>query len=66
MPTALLLMMAWQTFPLIQAELLGMRAKPREITPRGDLAAAATANRRAAKLHRLISTFSVFGRITAD
>ncbi|MGJ5139912.1 S1C family serine protease [Bradyrhizobium oligotrophicum] len=37
--TALLLMMAWQTFPLIQAELLGMRAKPREITPRGDLAA---------------------------
>ncbi|WP_315754337.1 MULTISPECIES: S1C family serine protease [unclassified Bradyrhizobium] len=37
--TALLLMVAWQTFPLIQAELLGLRAKPREITPRGDLAA---------------------------
>ncbi|MGJ4949994.1 S1C family serine protease [Bradyrhizobium sp. HKCCYLS20291] len=37
--TALVLMMAWQTFPLIQAELLGMRAKPRDITPRGDLAA---------------------------
>ena len=37
--TALLLMMAWQTFPLIQAEILGLRAKPREITARGDLAA---------------------------
>ncbi|MGJ4927930.1 S1C family serine protease [Bradyrhizobium sp. HKCCYLS2038] len=36
--TALVLMIAWQSIPLIQAELLGLRAKPRDITPRGDLA----------------------------
>ncbi|WP_027283498.1 S1C family serine protease [Rubritepida flocculans] len=35
----LLLMTAWQSIPLIQAELLAGRAEPRAVTPRGDLAA---------------------------
>jgi S1-C subfamily serine protease len=35
----LLLMTAWQSIPLIQAELLSSRAEPRAVTPRGDLAA---------------------------
>ncbi|MDW8398848.1 MAG: trypsin-like peptidase domain-containing protein [Acetobacteraceae bacterium] len=34
---ALLLIGAWQTIPLLQAELLASRAEPRAITPRGDL-----------------------------
>jgi S1-C subfamily serine protease len=33
----LLLIGAWQTIPLLQAELLASRAEPRAITPRGDL-----------------------------
>lgn len=35
---ALVLMTAWQTIPLIQAEILAGRAEPRAVTPRGDLA----------------------------
>jgi hypothetical protein len=34
----LFLVLAWQTYPLIQAELLASRAEPRTVTPRGDLA----------------------------
>lgn len=34
----LILVVAWQTIPLIQAGLLASRAEPRPITPRGDLA----------------------------
>jgi S1-C subfamily serine protease len=34
----LFLVLAWQTWPLIQAELLASRAEPRTVTPRGDLA----------------------------
>jgi S1-C subfamily serine protease len=33
----LLLIAAWQTVPLLQAELLSARAEPRAVTPRGDL-----------------------------
>jgi S1-C subfamily serine protease len=35
---ALVLMAAWQSIPLIQAEVLASRAEPRTVTPRGDLA----------------------------
>jgi S1-C subfamily serine protease len=35
---ALVLMAAWQSIPLIQAEILAGRAEPRTVTPRGDLA----------------------------
>jgi S1-C subfamily serine protease len=35
----LVLMTAWQSIPLIQAEFLAGRAEPRVVTPRGDLAA---------------------------
>ncbi len=35
----LVLMTAWQSIPLIQAEFLASRAEPRAVTPRGDLAA---------------------------
>ncbi|MCX7932730.1 MAG: S1C family serine protease, partial [Rhodovarius sp.] len=35
----LVLMTAWQSIPLIQAQILAGRAEPRPITPRGDLAA---------------------------
>ena len=35
----LVLMTAWQSIPLIQAEFLASRAEPRVVTPRGDLAA---------------------------
>ena len=35
----LVLMTAWQSIPLIQAEFLASRAEPRTVTPRGDLAA---------------------------
>src|SRR3712207_3530143 len=35
---ALLLITAWQTLPLIQSVILGQRAEPRTVTPRGDLA----------------------------
>jgi len=34
----LVLMAAWQSIPLIQAELLASRAEPRVVTPRGNLA----------------------------
>ncbi|GGC75206.1 S1C family serine protease [Chelatococcus reniformis] len=34
----LLLIAAWQSIPLIQSELLGWRAQPRQVTARGDLA----------------------------
>jgi hypothetical protein len=34
----LFLVLAWQTYPLIQTELLASRAEPRTVTPRGDLA----------------------------
>ncbi len=34
----LILMTAWQSIPLIQAEFLAGRAEPRVVTPRGDLA----------------------------
>ncbi|MBW8270246.1 trypsin-like peptidase domain-containing protein [Caldovatus sp. SYSU G05006] len=34
----LLLVLAWNLYPLIQAELLAPRAVPRAVTPRGDLA----------------------------
>ncbi|MCX8133576.1 MAG: trypsin-like peptidase domain-containing protein [Roseococcus sp.] len=36
---ALVLMTAWQSIPLIQAQILAGRAEPRAVTPRGDLAA---------------------------
>lgn len=36
---ALAVAVAWQSIPLIQSELLGWRAAPREVTPRGELAA---------------------------
>jgi S1-C subfamily serine protease len=35
---ALVLMTAWQSIPLILAEILASRAEPRTVTPRGDLA----------------------------
>jgi len=35
---AVFLMTAWQSIPLIQAEILASRAEPRTVTPRGDLA----------------------------
>jgi S1-C subfamily serine protease len=35
---AIFLMTAWQSIPLIQAEILASRAEPRSVTPRGDLA----------------------------
>jgi S1-C subfamily serine protease len=35
----LVLMTAWQSIPLIQADFLAGRAEPRVVTPRGDLAA---------------------------
>ena len=38
MLAALVLIAAWQSFPLLQAELLAGRAEPRVVTPRGDLA----------------------------
>jgi S1-C subfamily serine protease len=34
----LFLVLTWQTWPLIQAELLASRAEPRPVMPRGDLA----------------------------
>ena len=34
----LFLVLAWQTYPLVLAELLASRAEPRTVTPRGDLA----------------------------
>ncbi len=39
MLVGLVLMTAWQSIPLIQAEFLASRAEPRAVTPRGDLAA---------------------------
>jgi S1-C subfamily serine protease len=36
---ALVVSIVWRSIPLIQAELLGWRAEPRIITPRGELAA---------------------------
>ena len=36
--SALVLMTAWQSIPLIQAEILAGRAEPRTVTPRGNLA----------------------------
>src|SRR5690625_3721778 len=36
---AILVSVIWQSIPLIQAELLGRRAEPREVLARGDLAA---------------------------
>lgn len=38
MLAALVLIAAWQSFPLLQAELLAGRTEPRVVTPRGDLA----------------------------
>ncbi len=38
MLAALVLIAAWQSVPLLQAELLAGRAEPRVVTPRGDLA----------------------------
>src|SRR5690606_16534125 len=35
---ALVVSIVWQSIPLIQAELLGWRAEPREVTARGDMA----------------------------
>lgn len=36
---AIIVSVVWQSIPLIQAELLGRRAEPREVVARGDLAA---------------------------
>lgn len=36
---AIIVSVVWQSIPLIEAELLGRRAEPREVTARGDLAA---------------------------